>query len=62
MFCPTCGSNNLKTSKSANARLAFPFRLFMVWVRCHSCGRKFRRFGLFPAKKVPAAVDRQRAA
>jgi transposase-like protein len=58
MFCPTCGSSDLKKSKSANARLVFPFPLFMVWVRCHACGRKFRRFGLFPASKVPAAIDR----
>jgi hypothetical protein len=53
MHCPWCYSTDLKKSKSANARLAFPFSLFMVWVRCHNCGERFRRFGLFFGKGFP---------
>jgi RNase P subunit RPR2 len=62
MTCPKCNSTHLRKSKSANARLVFPFSLLMVWVRCHSCGRKFRQYGLFPGNQIPEASDPRRVA
>jgi hypothetical protein len=55
MICPTCHSPHVRKSQSGNARLAFPFSLFMVWVRCYYCGRKFLHYGLLPGTKVPDA-------
>ena len=53
MNCPTCNSKKVGKSRRANAGLVFPLTLFMVWVRCYSCGRKFCRFGLLPGNKIP---------
>jgi predicted Zn-ribbon and HTH transcriptional regulator len=63
MICPKCHSPKVHKSRSANAELLFPVRLFMVWARCHYCGAKFRLFGLFPGSRIPdAAGERQAAA
>jgi hypothetical protein len=55
-ICPRCRSTHVKKSESANSRLVFPLSLFMVWVRCHNCGRKFRRFGLLPGRHISDAT------
>ena len=52
MNCPECASRAV-WKKSGNAQLAFPLKLFMVCVRCHNCGRTFRRFGLLPGNSLP---------
>ena len=63
MVCPKCHSPNVYKSRSANAGLLFPARLFMVWVRCHYCGTKFCLFGLLPGAAIPdAPAERQAAA
>jgi len=62
LYCPKCHSTHLAKSKSANAQVGFPFSLLMVWVRCHSCGRAFRRFGLLPGNGIPEATARRPAA
>jgi len=61
MICPSCHSNYLRKSKSANARLVFPLCWFVVWVRCHNCGKKFLRAGLFPGSKLADIAERQKA-
>jgi transposase-like protein len=60
--CPRCHSSNLRKSESGNARLPFPLSLLVVSVRCHTCNRRFLRFGLLPGLKVPAAHARLRPA
>ncbi len=62
MKCPICNSTHVKKSKSANARLVFPFSLLMVWMRCYSCERKFFRLGLLPGNRIPEADDPRRVA
>jgi DNA-directed RNA polymerase subunit RPC12/RpoP len=57
MKCPVCNSRDLKKSKTANAHLAFPLSLLVVWVRCYHCGRKFRRFGLLPGNGILEAEE-----
>ena len=41
MFCPKCHSTHIKKSRSGRLRL--PLSLFIVCMRCHSCGAKFYR-------------------
>lgn len=63
MKCPSCYSTRLRKSNRGNAHLVFPFRLFVVWVRCRDCGWAFRQFGLLPGNKISAAAhERRRAA
>jgi hypothetical protein len=62
MNCPICNSKNVRKSRSGNAGVVFPLTLFMVWVRCHNCWRKFPRFGLFPGSTIPEVLDKRRAA
>jgi RNase P subunit RPR2 len=62
MMCPKCRSQRLRKSTSGNARLVFPLPLFMVWVRCHNCGWRFCRFGLFPGRKFSGVTHRGEAA
>ncbi len=60
--CPFCDSHNLRKSRRANARLAFPLSLIAIWVRCRCCGRRFLRFGLLPGRTLPDASPRCRRA
>jgi hypothetical protein len=62
MICPTCHSPHIRKSQSGNARLLFPLSLFMVWVRCYYCGKRFLRFGLVPGMKVPTAEGQRHVA
>jgi hypothetical protein len=62
MKCPICRSSHVKKSKSGNAPLFFPLPLFVVSVRCHNCGWRFYRFGLFPGRKILAVSTQRRAA
>jgi DNA-directed RNA polymerase subunit RPC12/RpoP len=61
MICPTCHSKYLRKSKSGNARLVFPFSLFVVSVRCYNCGRRFLRAGLFPGSKITESAEKRQA-
>jgi transposase-like protein len=52
MNCPRCNSKNVRRSGSGNAGLLFPLTLFMVWMRCTNCWRKFPHFGFLPGSKI----------
>jgi len=56
MKCPHCSSTSVYLSKSGNARLVWPLRLFVVQVRCHDCSKSFYRRGVFTCgQRVPSS-------
>ena len=60
MECPNCRSTSVFKSKSGNARLIWPLRMFVVRLRCHNCSKMFyRRGALAGGEKVPPSPTSQ---
>jgi hypothetical protein len=60
MKCPHCDSQHVFLSRRGNANLRWPFRLFVVAVRCYVCQSRFFRlhpfWGRQTVRKPPAEV------
>jgi hypothetical protein len=61
MHCPHCNSRQVFQSRRGNALLRWPFRLFLLSVRCYKCQSRFFRLkpylGGREVRKPPSQVS-----